>query len=1080
MLGWRMGRVGAIVGTVTRLPTVPDLFLSESLPASMKNQGNAPELLPCRRNGPTLGWRASRYLLCASLLMAFLVDTAWALDPHRLISQYAHTVWRVQDGFPRSPIAITQTSDGYIWIAAGTGLLRFDGVRMTPGPSQSSFPTNIGINAILGTRDGSLWMGTYTGLYRLKDRTWFRFPSHETGVQNIIADHADTVWITQYQGHEKGLLCQVTGNDLKCYDESGGTSVEALAEDSVCDIWFGCLMLCRWNRDSMSYFMQEQMDHPTDYGVVGLATGSDGSVWVAMDGTGPGAGVGYLRDGQFVSYVAPGFDGTKIRATSLLMDSQQTLWIATGSEGLYHIHDGRADHYGSAQGLSGDVVASIFEDREGNLWIATDGGVDLFRDVPIVSFSSREGLHDNAGVVLAREDRSVWVGTGGALAIIQGGSTSLITEADGHPVQDVDALLEDHAGQVWLGIDRTVMTYQAGKFSRIKGLDGHPLENMGDILSFAEDIEGNIWAIAENPPTRVHHLLRIRDHRLQEDTEITARVPQSHFLAADPAGGMWIGTLDGKLFHYLSGLAKAVSAGQSSDVPVKVGSFYIDPTGVIWAATSIGLYRWERGALRVLDSRNGLPCSRFFAAIKDASGSMWLSGKCGYLRISADDVANWSAQPESQVRATTLGPLDGAAPGYFSKPIQPGSVRSKDGRLWFIGYSTVQMIDPGHSYKNQIPPPVHVEGLIADGKSYSSSSPITLPPLTRDLEIDYTALSFVLPQRMAFRYMLDGRDTSWQDPGLRRQAFYNDLRPGYYRFRVIASNNDGVWNTTGASLEFRIAPAWYQTELFRWAAGFAALLVLAGIYRLRVRQIGRAMTARFDERLAERTRIARDLHDTFLQTIQGSKLVADDALNPATDLTRMRQAMTTLSGWLGRATQEGRAALNSLRTSATEVNDLAEAFRRAIEECRMHSSMEVALQVIGEGQPMHRIVRDEVYRIGYEAIRNACVHSHAERLWVDLSYLKDLTLMVRDNGTGMDLSLAEKGRAGHFGLLGMHERAARITAKLTIKSSGSEGTMIELIVPGGIIYSHADSMRHRLRGKVRSLLSRLGLMRLRP
>jgi signal transduction histidine kinase len=333
---------------------------------------------------------------------------------------------------------------------------------------------------------------------------------------------------------------------------------------------------------------------------------------------------------------------------------------------------------------------------------------------------------------------------------------------------------------------------------------------------------------------------------------------------------------------------------------------------------------------------------------------------------------------------------------------------------------------------------------------------------------------------MAFRYLLEGRDKTWQDPGLRRQAFYNDLRPGNYRFRVIASNNDGVWNTTGASLEFRIAPAWYQTELFRWAAAFAALLVLAGIYRLRVRQIGRAMTARFDERLAERTRIARDLHDTFLQTIQGSKLVADDALNPATDLTRMRQAMATLSGWLGRATQEGRAALNSLRTSATEVNDLAEAFRRAIEECRMHSSMEVALQVIGEVQPMHPIVRDEVYRIGYEAIRNACVHSHAERLWVDLSYLKDLTLMVRDNGTGMDLSLAEKGRAGHFGLLGMHERAARIAAKLTIKSSGSEGTMIELIVPGGIIYSHADSMRHRLRGKVRSLLSRLGLMRLRP
>ena len=826
-----------------------------------------------------LSLRASRILLCASLLMALLVDSARALDRHRLISQYAHTVWRVQDGFPRSPITITQTSDGYIWIAAGTGLLRFDGVRMTPDPSQNSFPTNTGINALVGTRDGSLWMGTYIGLYRLKDGTWSKFPSHDAGVQNIIADHADTVWITQYQAHEKGSLCQVSGNELRCYDESGSSAVDALAEDSLGNIWFGCLMLCRWNRASMSYFMQGQMNHPTDYGVVGLATGSDGSVWVAMDGTGPGAGVGYLRDGQFISYVAPGFDGTKVRATALLMDSQQTLWIATGSEGLYHIHDGRADHYGAAQGLSGDVVASMFEDREGNLWIATDGGVDLFRDVPIVSFSSSEGLHDNAGVVLARKDRSVWIGSGGSLAVIQGGSMSFITEADGHPIQDVDALLEDQAGQVWLGIDRTVMTYQAGKFSTIKGLDGRPLENMGDILSFAEDIEGNIWAVAEDSPARAHHLLRIRDHRLQEDTQITARVPQSHFLAADPAGGIWIGALDGKLFHYVRGVTKAVSAGRSSDVPVKMGSFSIDPTGVIWAATSIGLYRWEHGALSVLDSHNGLPCSRFFAAIKDASGSMWLSGKCGYVRISAADVVNWSAQPDSQVRATLLGPLDGADPGYFSKRIQPGSVRSQDGRLWFIGFSTVQMIDPGHSYKNAIPPPVHVEGLIADRKNYPLSSPITLPPLTRDLEIDYTALSFVLPQRMAFRYMLEGRDKDWQDPGLRRQALYNDLRPGNYRFRVIASNNDGVWNTTGASLEFQLAPAWYQTNLFRWAAAVAALLLLAAIYRVRVRQIGRAMTARFDERLAERTRIARDLHDTFLQTIQGSKLVADDALD---------------------------------------------------------------------------------------------------------------------------------------------------------------------------------------------------------
>ena len=481
-----------------------------------------------------------------------------------------------------------------------------------------------------------------------------------------------------------------------------------------------------------------------------------------------------------------------------------------------------------------------------------------------------------------------------------------------------------------------------------------------------------------------------------------------------------------------------------------------------------------------MDARNGLPCSSLDAAIKDGSGSLWLEAKCGYLMISAADLANWTARPDSRVVVTSLDTLDGADPGWVADRIQPNAAMTPDGRLWFVGGTSLQMIDPHRSYKNPTPPPVHIEGLIADGKSYSPASPITLPPLTRDLQIDYTALSFVQPQRVGLRYILEGRDKGWQDPGLRRQAFYNDLRPGNYRFRAIASNNDGVWNTTGASLEFHVAPAWYQTELFRWAAALAALFLLAAIYRLRVRQIGRVMSVRFDERLAERTRIARDLHDTFLQTIQGSKLVADDALDPATDLSRMRQAMATLSAWLGRATDEGRAALNSLRTSATEVNDLAEAFRRAIEECRRHRSMQATLQVIGEVQPMHPMVRGEVYRIGYEAIRNACVHSHAEQLWVDLSYLKDVTLVVRDNGTGMDLSLADNGKAGHFGLLGMRERAARIIAKLIIKSSASEGTRIELIVPGGIIYSHANSKHSRLRGRVRSLLSKLGFIKQRP
>jgi signal transduction histidine kinase len=300
--------------------------------------------------------------------------------------------------------------------------------------------------------------------------------------------------------------------------------------------------------------------------------------------------------------------------------------------------------------------------------------------------------------------------------------------------------------------------------------------------------------------------------------------------------------------------------------------------------------------------------------------------------------------------------------------------------------------------------------------------------------------------------MLEGRDQGWQDPGLRRQAFYSDLRPGSYRFRVIASNNDGLWNEAGDSLEFKVAAAWYQTIGFRALCTGAAILLLWALYRLRVRRIAGILKARFDERLDERTRIARDLHDTFLQTIQGSKWVAEDALGSSEDSSHMRQAMEKLSVWLGRATDEGRAALNSLRSSATEVNDIAEAFQRALDECRIQGAMEVSLQVVGESRKMHPIVRDEVYRIGYEAIRNACVHSRAKVLRVELSYAQVFSLKVSDNGIGIDSDTLRRGKPGHFGLQSMRERADRVFGKLIVESAVTTGTNITLTVPGGIIY----------------------------
>ena len=276
----------------------------------------------------------------------------------------------------------------------------------------------------------------------------------------------------------------------------------------------------------------------------------------------------------------------------------------------------------------------------------------------------------------------------------------------------------------------------------------------------------------------------------------------------------------------------------------------------------------------------------------------------------------------------------------------------------------------------------------------------------------------------------------------------------------------------GAALDFSVASAWYQTRFFSLLCIALGAFIIWTLYRLRVGQIASAMSARFDERLAERTRLAREIHDTLLQTIQGSKMVADDALDQPTDTARMHHALERLSKWLGQATMEGRAALNVLRDSTTQRNDLSDGLRRATEDAFVPSSMRVAFAVNGEPGEMHPIVRDEVYRIGYEAIRNACIHSEGSRLEIEISYAQDLALRVADNGKGLDPSFIAQGKEGHFGLQGMRERAARVGGRLTLTSSPTSGTEIRLSVPGKIVFRNSRSNRQIVAARIRGLFTR--------
>jgi signal transduction histidine kinase/ligand-binding sensor domain-containing protein len=991
-----------------------------------------------------------------------LTGTAWALDPHRHVTQFGHSAWRTQDGFVNQPVAVTQTADGYVWIATQDGLVRFDGVKFTlwsPLPGESLPSPRL--SALLGARDGSLWIGTIAGLSRLKDGHLFNYTTtaRSPGISVIAEDRARTIWVTRYRVNDgMGPLCRVAGERLFCYGKQDGlvsTYGIGLAAQPDGTLWFACRMVCRFAAGAFTSYFPEQLTDPAGGGgAVDVAVDPSGSVWASFDGVGPRLGVQRYTDGKWTSFVVPGFDGSTVRSHTLFVDRERTLWIGTESNGLYHVHDGHADHYERSDGLSGNGIGLMYEDREGNLWVATDRGLDMFHDTSVVTYSTIEGLvGSDLKSVLALRDGTVWVGNEEALNIIDGNGIRAIDPRHGLPRQDVAGLFEDSARRLWVGVGNTVMTYERGRFSQISGADGRPLARTGTAIAFAEDRSGDVWALTSAVPSGQHHLLRMRDRRVVEDIPVEAIVSRAHFLAGDPHDGVWIAGSDGAFAHLRNGKADVVVRLDSPEGPVTGYSLSVDSDGSVWLATDRGFYRWLDGRISRLDSSKGLPCPSVYSAIRDDEGAFWLYARCGLLRIRASEWAAWLKASDNRVSVDVLDFHDGAQPtGVEGQPLVS---KSPDGRLWFASSWFVQMIDPRRTYVNTVPPPVRIEAIVADGKNYATVAPARLRPLPRQLEIDYTALSFKFPQKVLFRYKLEGHDADWHDAGVRRQALYNDLRPGTYRFRVVASNDAGVWNEAGAALDFSIAPAWFQTRSFSVAVGIGILLAATALYRVRVRQIARTMKARFDERLAERTRVARDIHDTLLQTVQGSKLVADHALKNASDHGQLVLAVEQLAEWLAQANEEGRAALNSLRTSTSESNDLADAFRRALDECRVHTNMDVSLSVVGDGRDLHPVVRDEIYRIGYEAIRNACRHSTGGAVDVMLEYARDLTLRIRDDGVGIDPAVLEKGKEGHFGLPGMRERAARIGGRFAIETAPRSGTAVTLIVPGRVAFTTA-------------------------
>ena len=986
-----------------------------------------------------------------------------ASEPSLEVSQYAHTAWTVRDGSSLGGVfAMAQTPDGYLWLGNGSGLFHFDGVRFVrwQPPAGEQRPIT-GIYSLLCARDGTLWIGTFEGLASWRDGrlTWF----HEFDkmfVTSMLEDHSRTVWIGAIT-RDGGRLCSVQSGRGRCSGDDGrfGAFVWSLHEDQKDTLWVGADSgVWKWAPGSPRRY-------PTPGVRVGdLSSSEDGQLVIGIRGKRLRQLIGEKVDVYPIRRtVAPtALLDDDVDSNKLLRDRNGALWIGTEQRGLVHVQRGRADTFAKSDGLSGDIICSLFEDREGTIWVSTSAGLDRFREPPVRTYSRKQGLpSDKIESVVASTDGSLWLAAPVGLTRWKDGQATMFRGTSGLPDDSALSLFEDSRRRIWV-FTQGGLAYSDG--SRLVAVPGVPSEA---VFSITGDETGNLWLAG------TRGLTHLRSARIVEHFPWSTlrRTQQAKVVLADK-GGVWLSFWnDGGIEYFKDGQLRASYGAADGLGKGHVPGLQLDEDGALWAATEGGISRIKGGRIDTLTSRNGLPCDKIHWTMRDDSGALWANAACGLIRIARTELEPWIAEPARRIETTFWDAEDGVQLQTEPPTYGPFAARSADGKLWFVAPEGIQVIDPHRLSVNTVRPPVHVERLIADHEIRSqrlpggaAASTVRLPPRVRDLQIDYTALSLVAPEKIHFKYRLDGQDTDWREVVNERHVQYSNLRPGPYRFHVIAANNSGVWNEQGDVLEFSIAPAYYQTGWFAALCAAGGVGLLWAGYQLRVRQLHHRFEMALEARVSERTRIARELHDTLLQSFHGLLLRFQTVSQLWAE--RPELAKEKLDGAINEAASaitEGRNAVQGLRESTVERNDLAIAIRTLggalASDALKPPDFSVAVE--GESRDLHPIVRADIYKITAEALRNAFRHGHATHVDVEIRYDREqFRLRVQDDGKGFDEALLPRqAAAGHYGVPGMRERATLMGGTLTVWSNVGAGTAVELCIPARSAYVKTQRRR---------------------
>ena len=955
--------------------------------------------------------------------------------------QVGHDSWTFKEGAPTNVEVLAQTSDGFLWLGTSGGLFHFDGVRFEAfnSPFGDRLLSN-SVRSLFAPASGGLWIGYlfggFTFLNNGRVKNYNSDPATPTGSVNTIAQDRD------------GIVWAATTSGVWKFEHSTWQRVvsgifETVGMDRDGVVWAltaGKLYCHRPGRKQI----QLAEEDPSITSSTRFTLDADGAVV-----TSPAMGHRVSKSSSNPEERLPAYPVLR-KDCGQIIDRANSFWMicvdgpvlhfAPSEQGYNFLNKANASN-SETYDFNPNTQAHLI-DREGNIWFGDNSGLHRFFYSPTIK---AELPKSSASLfALAADDNgAVWSSAGNSgLYHLSNVKTEILNKRASWVVA-----YRAPDGTFWFGGDEGLFHLVRGKLVQTE----FPPEmaKLGFFLqALTQDRNGGLWVSFGR-----HGLYRLADGVWtsfggHDDLPRTGVV----YEFTDAMDRVWFGFTNNQL-AVLEGDRVRVF-GPNDGVRVGNISAIHGRTSAIWIGGEFGLQQFDGGAFHTITAVNPQWLRGISGIIETGDGDLWLNGHFGILHIRRAEVATALKDPSYRVVGEHFGRREGM-PGFagYLRPL-PTMVQGSDKRLWVATTNGLVWLDPVNSQKHELQPTLTIQSVSADDKYYDTGVPLTFPARSASVEISFSAVSLSNPEAIRFRYRLSEKDKDWHEASTANPVAYRNLPPGQYHFIVNASDTNGVWSEKVANVDFTIQPTFYQTRWFVLLCIAASLFVIWAVYQLRVGHVAKAMSVRFDERLAERTRIARELHDTLLQTVQGSKFVADVALE-SDDSAHLRHAMVQLSGWLGQATQEGRAALNSLRTSTVETNDLAAGLRRATEDCVLEESIAVKFSITGSAKDLHPIVRDEIYRIGYEAVRNACEHSSASELEVSLRYAQDLTLQVKDNGAGIEAAVLTDGKAGHFGLQGMRERAQRIGSKFTLNSVPNSGTEMTLVVPGNIIFRMA-------------------------